>query len=361
MDALNKKETAIPGRGASFNPGNRFEKVAYEPDLELEENQTQKPKTQLFRDVSQTFIVFNDSPDVGFSAGINPYRGCEHGCIYCYARPSHEYLGFSSGVDFESKLMVKLDAPKLLRKELAAKKWKPQVIALSGNTDCYQPIERKLKITRRCLEVLLDFRNPVCLITKNKLIQRDVDLLQQLAQFQAVKVFITITSLDGNLTRLLEPRTSQPASRLETIRVLSEAGIPTGVLTAPVIPGLTDHEIPSILKEAAAAGAQSAGYTMLRLPYSVAPLFEKWLEDHFPMRKEKVLNNLRSLRGGKLYQADFSTRMRGEGLLADQIEMLFHLSCKKAALNQRHTPLTTTHFRNPEERQMELFDTKKLG
>lgn len=347
---------AIPGRGSSFNPQNRFEQLEYEPDQEAEENHNQKPKTELFKDCSQTIIAYNDSPDVGFDAGINPYRGCEHGCVYCYARPSHEYLGFSSGLEFESKIMVKLNAPLLLRKELSKKKWKPQPIALSGNTDCYQPVERKLKITRQCLEVLLDFRNPVGIITKNKLIQRDLDLLKQLNEFDCVSVCITITTLNGKLTRLLEPRSSQPESRLETIKVLSNAGIPTAVLTAPVIPGLTEHEIPEILKQASRAGALSAGYTMLRLPHAVAPMFEKWLQDHHPNKKEKVLNNLKSIRGGKLYEAGFGSRMRGNGLIAEQINQLFKVSCQKYNLNKKFTPLSTEHFRNPSEKQLSLFD-----
>ena len=225
-------------------------------------------RTQFFKDHSKTVIARNDSPDVGFSASLNPYRGCEHGCIYCYARPTHEYLGFSAGLDFESKIMVKEDAPELLRAELLSPKWQPQVIFMSGVTDCYQPVERKLKLTRRCLEVLAEFRNPVFIITKNRLVTRDIDLLSELARHQAAAVWLSITTLDPELRKVMEPRTSPPAARLAAIRELAQAGIPVGVNVAPVIPGLTDHEMPAILQAAAEAGATAAGYTVVRLPYA---------------------------------------------------------------------------------------------
>src|SRR5262249_29963864 len=248
----------------------------YERDQEADP-EGPAPATQFFRDSSRTIIARNDSPDVGFDASINPYRGCEHGCTYCYARPTHEYLGFSAGLDFETKIMVKEDAPELLRRELAAPRYQPKPLALSGVTDPYQPIERRLQLTRRCLEVLVEFRNPVVIVTKNHLVTRDADLLGELATRRAVAVFVSVTTLDADLARILEPRASSPPGRLDAVKELAELGIPVGVLVAPVIPGLTDHELPSILKAVASAGAISAGYVMLRLPHAVAVLFEQWL------------------------------------------------------------------------------------
>ncbi len=311
------------------------------------------PRTVFLKDTTQTIIAYNDSPDIGFEASINPYRGCEHGCIYCYARPFHEYLGFSSGLDFETKIMVKENAPELLRKELAAKKWKPQVISMSGVTDCYQPVERKLKLTRRCLEVLAEFRNPVGIVTKNLLVTRDIDVLSELARHNAVAVFISLTTLDSELRSILEPRTSPPVARLRTIKQLADAGIPVGVMLAPMIPGLTDSEIPLLLKAASEAGARFAGYVALRLPFSVAPQFEQWLEKHYPDRKEKVLNQIRSLRGGKLYQADWGKRMSGDGIIADQMGKLFDVARRKYGLTGR-PELSTEAFRRPPGAQMEF-------
>src|SRR6266498_155552 len=264
---------SIPTRGASGNPVNRFEKIHLEPDDDWNPEENPLPRTQFLRDRTSTIISYNDSPDVGFEASINPYRGCEHGCIYCYARPFHEYLGFSAGLDFETKIMVKENAPELLRRELSSPKWTPRVIALSGVTDCYQPVERKLKLTRRCLEVLAEFRNPAAVVTKNHLVTRDLDVLGELARHHAAAVFISVTTLDAALRKVMEPRTAPPASRLSAIEKLSQAGVPAGVLVAPVIPGLTDHEMPSIINAAVKAGAQFAGYVVLRLPYAVAPLF----------------------------------------------------------------------------------------
>jgi DNA repair photolyase len=299
----------IRGRGASGNPPNRFERLALEPDPEWYDAEEPVPQTRFFRDDSKTIINYNDSPDIGFAASVNPYRGCEHGCIYCYARPFHEYLGFSSGLDFETKIMVKEDAPELLRRELASPKWKPQVIALSGVTDCYQPVERKLGLTRRCLEVLAEFRNPVGIVTKNHLVTRDVDVLGELARCDAAAVFMSVTTLDPELRKVMEPRTSPPASRFSAVETLSQAGVQVGVLVAPIIPGLTDHEIPSIISAAVKAGARFAGHVILRLPYAVAPLFEQWLTRHFPEKKEKVLNRIRAIRGGKLNDPRFDTAL----------------------------------------------------
>ncbi|HXU77310.1 MAG TPA: PA0069 family radical SAM protein [Methylomirabilota bacterium] len=344
----------IPTRGAGSNPANRFEKIHLEPDLDWNPEEDPLPRTQFLKDRTSTIISRNDSPDVGFEASVNPYRGCEHGCIYCYARPFHEYLGFSSGLDFETKIMVKEDAPQLLREELASRKWKPQVIAMSGVTDCYQPIERRLKLTRGCLEVLRDFRNPVVIITKNLLVTRDIDVLSEMARFQAAAVFISVTTLDTELRKVMEPRTSPPTARLGAISALAKAGIPVGVLVAPVIPGLTDHEIPALVEAAAQAGARTAGYVMLRLPHAVAPLFEQWLGTHFPDRKEKVLNRLRSMRQGKLNESAFGRRMRGEGIFADQVEALFDVACRKHGLGNERVSLSTAAFRKPAGNQMEF-------
>ena len=347
-------------RGAADNPPNRFEKITLEPDADWNPDddhggRQQGPRTQFFQDRSQTVIARNDSPDVGFDASLNPYRGCEHGCIYCYARPTHEFLGFSAGLDFESKIMVKADAPELLRKELSSPKWQPQTIFMSGVTDCYQPVERKLKLTRRCLEVLAEFRNPVFIVTKNQLVTRDLDLLAELARHRAVAVWLSITTLDSDLRKIMEPRTSPPVARLAALRELAAAGIPVGVNVAPIIPGLTDHEMPAILKAAAEAGATSAGYTVVRLPYAVAPLFEKWLATHFPGRKEKVLNRLRAMHGGKLYDSQWGKRFGGEGIFAEQIAQMFEVARRKAGISNADAGLSTAAFRRAGGTQLSLF------
>jgi DNA repair photolyase len=347
--------TSIPARGAATNPANRFEQIHLERDADWNSDEEPLPSTQFLRDHSRTILNRNDSPDIGFEFSLNPYRGCEHGCIYCYARPTHEYLGFSAGLDFETRIMVKEDAPRLLREELSSPKWQPQTIAMSGVTDCYQPVERWLKITRGCLEVLAEFRNPVGIVTKNQLVTRDLDLLTELAKHNAVVVFVSVTTLDTDLRKVMEPRTSPPAARLATIRTLAQAGVPVGVMVAPVIPGLTDHEIPTIVSAAVGAGARFAGQVVLRLPYAVAPLFEQWLATHFPEKKEKVLNRLRALRGGKLYDAQFGKRMTGEGIFAEQIENLFTVACRRAGIADHHLKLSTAAFRRPGGRQLGLF------
>lgn len=346
---------AISTRGASGNPANRFEKIHLEPDQDWNPEENPQPRTQFLRDRTSTIISYNDSPDVGFEASINPYRGCEHGCIYCYARPFHEYLGFSSGLDFETKIMVKEEAPKLLREELSSPKWTPKVIGLSGVTDCYQPVERKLKLTRGCLEVLAEFRNPAAIVTKNNLVTRDIDVLSRLAEVNAVVVFISLTTLDADLRKVMEPRTSPPAARLTAIRSLAEAGIPVGVLHAPIIPGLTDHEIPSLVAAAAEAGAKFAGYVVLRLPYAVAPMFEQWLTQHCPEKKEKVLNRIRSIRGGKLNHSQFGLRMRGNGIFAGQIDAMFDVAARKAGIAGNAPELSTAAFCRPAGNQLSLF------
>jgi DNA repair photolyase len=346
-------------RGAAANPPNRFENIILEPDADWHPDddggRPQGPRTQFFKDHSRTVIARNDSPDVGFRASLNPYRGCEHGCIYCYARPTHEFLGFSAGLDFESKIMVKEDAPELLRQELSSPKWQPQVVFLSGVTDCYQPVERKLKLTRRCLEVLAEFRNPVFIVTKNQLVTRDLDLLSELARHHAVAVWLSITTLDAELRNIMEPRTSPPSARLDAIQKMSAAGIPVGVNVAPIIPGLTDHEMPAILKAAAEAGASSAGYTVVRLPLAVAPLFEQWLDTHFPDRKEKVLNRLRAMHGGKLYDSQWGKRMGGEGVFAGQIARMFDVARRKAGIRDADPELSAASFRRAGGAQLSLF------
>ncbi len=344
------------GRGAAANPPNRFEPVFYEPDSELDERADVSPTTQFFKDSSKSFITYNRSPDVDFEASINPYRGCEHGCIYCYARPTHEYFGFSAGLDFEAKILVKEDGPELLARELSHPNWQPQVVGVSGVTDPYQPVERRLQLTRRCLEVFVRFKNPVAIITKNYLVTRDIDLLARLAEINAVTVYISITTMDAHLGRVMEPRTSVPERRLEAINRLSRKGIETGVLVAPVIPGMTEHEIPEILKAASEAGAKCAGYIMLRLPHGVAPLFEGWLERNYPDRKEKVLNRIRSIRGGKLNDPQYGSRMRGDGIFADQIENLFSLACKRVGLETQGPELNVSGFCGPADSQLGLFN-----
>ncbi len=505
-----REQDRLHGRGTASNPPNRFTPLWHVRDPDWTDAEDPAPTTQFFNDTSRSIITSNSSPDVGFERSLNPYRGCEHGCVYClagdtpilmadgstrplatlrvgdaiygtapcgssrvythtsvlahwrvdrpayrltltngtrlvaggehrfltesgwkwvaergpqgqgrphlqthhrlmgpgpctslstvgvvnsnaslgllsivplgstmplydlttgtgdfiahgvvshncYARPTHEYLGFSAGLDFESKIVVKPEAPDLLRRELASPGWQPQVLAMSGVTECYQPVERRLLLTRRCLEVLVEFRNPVAIVTKNALVTRDIDLLKQLAEHEAVAVFLSVTTLNAPLARVLEPRASQPARRLAAIAALAQAGIPVGVLVAPVIPGLTEHELPAIIGAAAQAGAQSAGYVPLRLPHGVADLFESWLAQHAPTKQAKILQRLRALRGGKLNDPRFGSRMQGEGIFAQQIAALFHLACRKAGLPQRSLALSTAAFRRPAGPQLSLF------
>ncbi|MGE0615532.1 MAG: PA0069 family radical SAM protein [Bacteriovoracia bacterium] len=351
------------GRGASENIPNRFEKIAVsldpesvvDPSSESSDSGSKRPvRTQFLKDHSRTILSTNDSPDIGFNASVNPYRGCEHGCAYCYARPTHEYLGFSAGLDFESKIVVKENAAALLREKLMSKSWRPQAVAFSGVTDCYQPIERKLRLTRSCLEVLAEFRNPFLIITKNHLITRDIDLIADMARDQAAAVFITITSLNPELTAILEPRTARPALRLDAVRKLSEAGIPVGVLMAPIIPAINDEEIPQVLAAARDAGAITAGFTPLRLPGAVLPIFTDWLARHYPDRRDKVLNRIRSIREGQLNDPNFGSRMRGSGPFAEQIRSIFKVHARRLGLDRGFSPLSTAQFRRPGE-QMRLL------
>lgn len=337
------------GRGTSDNPPNRFERLVYhaEPHDGEAAGERSGPHTRLWRDPTRTILARNHSPDVGFAVSVNPYRGCEHGCIYCYARPTHEWLGFSAGLDFETQIVVKDDAPRLLHAALASPSWRPQPIALSGVTDPYQPAERSLRLTRRCLEVLVAWRNPVAIVTKSALVTRDIDLLRQLARVQAAAVFLSLTTLDPRLARLMEPRASSPTRRLEAIQQLHQAGIPTGVMVAPIIPGLTDHELPAILRAAARAGASFAGHTIVRLPYGVAELFSRWLAAHYPHRREKILNRLRTMRQGKLNDARWHARMRAEGAFAESLHALFALVCRHTGLSPHGPQLSTAAFRPP--------------
>ncbi len=345
----------VHGRGTAANPRNRFETIDVVLDPDGDAPDDRPIATTYLRDTSRTIIAHNDSPDVGFEWSINPYRGCEHGCIYCYARPTHEYLSFSAGLDFETKILVKENAAQLLREAIASPKWQGQSLAISGVTDCYQPIERKLGITRACLEVLAEFRNPASVITKNHLVTRDADLLGELAKHNASAAFLSITTLDADLQRVMEPRASTPKRRLDAVRELTDAGVPVGVMVAPVIPGLTDHEIPQILQAAADAGARTAAYVPLRLPFAVKDLFQTWLEQHFPDRKDKVLNRIRELRGGKLNDSNFVSRMRGEGVWAEQLKNVFEVARRRAGLDKPFPKISSEAFKRPPKPQLELF------
>jgi len=350
---------ALRGRGAAGNPGNRFERihVDFEPG-ESAADRGDVPGTELFRDDSKTILSRNDSPDLGFEYSLNPYRGCEHGCIYCYARPTHEYLGFSAGLDFESRILVKENAPVLLRAALENPRWEPQVIVLSGVTDPYQPIERKLRITRQCLEVLAEFRNPVSIITKNHLVTRDLDLLQELNRFGASSVYLSITSVSSSLSARMEPRASVPKRRFEALRELSSAGIPCGVMAAPIIPGLNDDQIPAILQAAAEAGANRAGHILVRLPHGLRELFSDWLRIHFPDRRDRVLNRLREARRGDLNESRFHHRMKGDGQYPRPIRRLFETTRPRAGRDgghgQRSAARAAAAFRRPSD-QLKLF------
>lgn len=344
----------IHGRGTGSNPPNRFEPLEIVRDYDHDPDLDPAPRTVFLHDRTQSIITSNNSPDIPYNFTVNPYRGCEHGCIYCYARPTHEYLGFSSGLDFETRILVKTDAPALLRKEFTSPKWKPEPIAMAGVTDCYQPVERKLEITRKCLEVFADFRNPLWITTKNHLVTRDIDLLQNLAQHQAVSIQLSVTTLDNDLSRTLEPRTSTPRLRLEALTKLRDAGIPCGILLAPVIPGLNDHEIPQILTAARDAGAGYAYMQMLRLPFALKELFVQWLRTHYPDRADKVIHRIQAMHNGKLNSSEFGKRMTGEGIWAEQIGQLFTTSRKRIGLASHAPHLSTDNFRRPGA-QLELF------
>lgn len=346
----------LRGRGTALNPSGRFEALRLSPDPDFDPSDLPAPRTQFFRDCASSLITHNDSPDVGFETSLNIYRGCEHGCSYCFARPFHEYLGQSAGLDFETRIFVKTDAPALLRAELSHRRWNPQTVVMSGVTDCYQPAERSFKLTRACLEVFAEFRNPVSIITKNGLVTRDIPILAELAKFNAARVFLSVTTLSADLARKMEPRASAPDFRLRAIRELSAAGIPVGVMVAPLIPGLTDVEMPAILQAAREAGAAWAGYVLLRLPYGVKDIFLAWLDEHEPAKKDRIIDRLRQCRGGKLYDPRWGIRGRGTGFMAEQMGQLFRVTAKKLGFAEDLTPLSAAHFRVPgQARQLDLI------
>jgi len=348
-------EHAAPrkGRGAAINPEGRFENVAREAADDgwntVPDDDAPALKTHVTVEHSKSIISRNTSPDVPFSQSINPYRGCEHGCIYCYARPSHAYLNLSPGVDFETRLFAKVNAAELLRKELAKPGYRCELIALGANTDPYQPIEREYRITRQVLEVLAECEHPVGIVTKNAMVERDIDILAPMAEKNLVNVYVSVNNLDHELARRLEPRCSAPARRIEAIRRLAAAGIPTGVLVAPVIPFLTDHQIEPVLEAAYAAGATSAGYVLMRLPYELKDLFRNWLELHYPLKAKHVMSRVHEMRGGRDNDPGFGSRMRGSGEFAELLRKRFDIACKRFNFDagERHRTPVTTRFKPP--------------
>ncbi|HUY67797.1 MAG TPA: PA0069 family radical SAM protein [Alphaproteobacteria bacterium] len=348
-------DRAKAGRGAAGNPAGRYERYAGQAiddgwlrELTEEDPDEEKIPTQLHIDTTRTIINRIDSPDLPYMRSINPYRGCEHGCIYCYARPSHSWLGYSAGLDFETQIFYKPDAAALLRAELAAKNYDPEPVTLGSNTDCYQPAERRLKITRSILEVLHVCDHPLAIITKSALVARDIDLLAPMAQKNLAHVSVSLTTLDPALARVMEPRAAAPWKRLATIKALAEAGIPVTVMTAPLIPGLNDMEMERLLEAAWEAGARAAHYTLVRLPYELKDLFRQWLETHRPGRAEHVLSLIRETRGGKLYDADYSQRRRGSGVYSDLIASRFTLAKKRLGFDREKRYLDKSRFRPPE-------------
>ena len=344
------------GRGATANPSARFERLrkltfdatfSYDDGWGGADAPAPPLRTTVSVDASRTIIARNDSPDVGFDQSINPYRGCEHGCIYCFARPTHAFLGLSPGLDFESRLFAKPDAARLLARELRRRKYEPSAIALGTNTDPYQPIERRMRVTRSVLQVLADFQHPFSIVTKSALVLRDLDIIAPMAQKGLAQVALSVTTLDRKLARAMEPRAATPAKRLEAIHRLAEAGVPASVMAAPMIPGLTDQELEEILDAAAEAGAVGAGYILLRLPGEVADLFKDWLAEHAPNKAAKVMNLTRGVHGGRAYDAEFGRRQTGSGPFADLIAKRFQLACKRLGLNERNHRLDTSQFSPP--------------
>ena len=349
------------GRGALSNATSRYddEKRIRTNDGWDIEDELPPLRTTLTKDATRTIIARNSSPDIPFDRSINPYRGCEHGCIYCFARPTHAYLGLSPGLDFETRILFKPEAAALLTAELASPKYRCDVVAMGTNTDPYQPVERDLKITRQILRVLSDFNNPVGIVTKNHLITRDIDILGDMAKRNLAEVFLSVTTLDRDLARTMEPRASAPHRRLDAIRELAAAGIPVGVMTAPMIPGLNDHEMEAILDAAAAAGATRAGYTALRLPLEIKELFEEWLRANRPDRADRVLSLIRQIRGGELYKAEFGTRMKGEGPIAQLLSKRFAAAVKRLDLNRVRYRLDTMRFAVPAAARTALVDARR--
>ena len=344
----------LRGRGALSNAVGRYERQTRAlvddgwDDGWRDDDLAPPPlRTEVIRDATRTIIARNNSPDISFDQSINPYRGCEHGCIYCFARPTHAYLGMSPGIDFESRLFAKPNAAELLAKELSAPGYVPKVIAMGTNTDPYQPIEKKMRITRSILEVLREFRHPVGIVTKSPLILRDIDILSEMAEMGLAKVALSVTTLDRRLARMMEPRAGTPSRRLQAIKALSDARIPTGVMFAPVIPALNDGEMEAVLRASAEAGAKTAGYVMLRLPLEIKDLFREWLEGNVPDRAKHVMSLIRQMRNGKDYDSNWHSRMRGNGPYAEMIARRFHLGAKRYGLNQNSRPLDLGKFRKP--------------
>ncbi|MES2455384.1 MAG: PA0069 family radical SAM protein [Bacteroidota bacterium] len=344
------------GRGAQFNPHNRFQKNDYvkEHDEGIDDWEEEDRKTSFIFGKSKSIVNKVESPDVGMAYSLNPYQGCEHGCTYCYARNAHEYWGFSAGLDFERKIIVKTDAPALFKKFLERKSWDASTISLSGNTDCYQPAERKFRITRQLLEIALEYRQPIGMITKNALILRDIDILSEMAKLNLCMVYVSINSLNEKLRQKMEPRTTTSRQRLKIVEELSKAGIPMGVMVAPLVPGLSDHEIPAILTTIASAGATSAGYTIVRLNGAIGGIFEDWLRKNYPDRFEKVWHMIQSCHGGSVNDSRFGERMRGDGHIAQMIRDNFKLHCRLNHLNEKRTELDSSLFKVPQA-QLRLF------
>ena len=345
------------GRGAQFNPKNRFLKGEYvqEHAEAIDEWEQERRNTEYILDDSKTLVNKVTSPDVGMMYSANPYQGCEHGCVYCYARNSHEYWGYSAGIDFESRIVVKKNAPALLRKFFDNKSWEPATISLSGNTDCYQPIERRMKITRALLEICLEYRNPVGIITKNALVLRDLDIIKELASMNLVRVFTSITSLDEGLRQVMEPRTASYRSRLKVVETLSKEGVPTGIMNAPLIPGLNDMHMHDVLKSASDAGAKWAGYTLVRLNGAIGDIFKDWLYKAFPDRADKVWNQICECHDGQVSDSRWGNRITGDGKYAELIRDQFKLYCRKYNFNEDKSELNTTLFRRLKNKQLSLF------
>lgn len=357
MDSFQENNTFEKGRGAQVNTPNRFHATEYaiEHPEAIDDWEKEKTPTQYYLENGKSVLNKIESPDLNMDYSLNPYQGCEHGCVYCYARTTHEYWGFSAGKDFESKIVIKKKAPELLRELFSSKKWKVSPISLSGNTDPYQPIERKLELTRKILEICLEYKNPVGIITKNALVLRDLDILQELAKKDLVSVFVSITSMDEELRRKLEPRTSAYAQRIRVIKELSEAGIHCGVMNAPIIPGINDTHMYEVLRQASLAGAKAAGYTVVRLNGPIAAIFKNWLEHTFPDRAQKVLNLIADCHGGQLNDSRFKVRMRGEGNYADMIHQQFTLYRKQFNLNQERFQYNLNEFVRMKPGQLRLF------
>ena len=347
---MDRPPATIKGRGAADNPQGRFEKLARTSEAETEIQS--RPETVVTLHPARSIIARNDSPDLPFRQSINPYQGCEHGCIYCYARPSHAYLGLSPGLEFETRLFAKANASELLRKELSRPGYRCELISLGANTDPYQPIEREHRITRGILEVLWEFRHPVGIVTKGSLIERDLDLLELMAREGLVQVFVSIGSLDGDIARTLEPRAAAPYRRVETIHRLSARGVPCGTLVAPIIPFLNDKDMESVLEAVSEAGARMAGYTLLRLPWEVRELFKDWLERHYPLKAKHVMARIRDMRGGRDNDPQFGSRMKGEGHFAELLRRRFEVACRRLGLNAgERSRLDTAKFRRPGPQQ----------